>query len=122
MPADPHDIPALIAALGEAAVGSRKLDERVAFAAGYKRSRLGIDGGFDWVTPDRTLSCLPEFSTSLDAALTLVPDAETARVWLTIGAPRAWASIDPIRVHQAATPALAMCCAALTARSIKRSS
>ena len=30
MPADPHDIPALIAALGEAAVGSRELDDREA--------------------------------------------------------------------------------------------
>ena len=103
---DPHDLSALIAALGEAAVGSRELDERIALYVGWA------------VQPDgQAQAGIPAYSTSLDAALTLVPVAETVRVWLTIGAPGAWASIDPIRVHQAATPALAMCCAALRSRS-----
>ena len=127
MPADLHDLSALLTALEEAAVGSRELDERVAFAAGYKRSRLGIDGGFDWVAPDRTLSILPEFSTSLDAALTLVPMGHprwTLRLeivghgsrGLSHNARITWPSYESY--GNGSTPALAMCCAALQARSI----
>ena len=106
MLSDPHDIPALIAALAEAAVGGRELDERIALYV----SCAGQPAG-------QAQAGIPAYSTSLDAALTLVLDAETIRVWLTIGAPGAWASIDPSVPHKAATPALAMCCAALRTRS-----
>ena len=103
---DPHDLSALIAALEAAAEGSRELDERIALYVGWA------------VQPDgQTQVGIPAYSTSLDAAQTLVPVAETVRVWLTIGAPGAWASIDPSVPHKAATPALAMCCAALRSRS-----
>ena len=106
MPADSNDIPALIAALQDATVGSRELDERIALYVGWA------------VQPDgQAQAGIPAYSTSLDAAQTLVPVAETVRVWLTIGAPGAWASIDPSVPHKAATPALAMCCAALRTRS-----
>ena len=103
---DPHDLSALLTALEAATEGSRELDERIALYVGWA------------VQPDgQAQAGMPAYSTSLDAALTLVPDAETVRVWLTIGAPGAWASIDPSVPHKAATPALAMCCAALRTRS-----
>ena len=105
---DPHDIPALIAALEAAAVGSQALDYEIARLVGWEPTACDMACGDD--EP-------PEFSVNMHAALTLVPDAETVRVWLTIGAPGAWASIDPSVPHKAATPALAMCCAALRARS-----
>ena len=106
MLSDPHDLSALIAALEAAAVGSRELDERIALCVGWA------------VQPDGQMQAgMPAYSTSLDAAQTLVPVAETVRVWLTIGAPGAWAAIDFSVPHKAATPALAMCSAALRARS-----
>ena len=119
MSADPHDLSALIAALQEATVGSRELDERIALASGYKRSRLGIGGGFDWVAPDRTLSVLPEFSTSLDASLRLVPigmqwEVSTSSFHDGTDAFQAYVYDYGSDGH---TPALAMCCAALRARS-----
>ena len=105
MLSDPHDLSALIAALEAAAVGSRELDERIALYVGWA------------VQPDgQTQAGIPPYSTSLDAALTLGPDAETVHVWLTIEELGACASIDPSVPHKAATPALAMCCAALASR------
>ena len=123
------DLTALLAELQDATDGSRELDMRVALASGYKRSRLGIGGGFDWVAPDRTLSFLPEFSTSINAALTLVPDGMWwlldkrrtrpdgalygAQIMLRSGHGYA---VDVVAETEAHTPALAMCCAALRSK------
>ena len=108
MPADPHDIAALIAALQDAAEGSRELDERIALCVGWA------------VQPDgQAQARIPAYSTSLDAAVTLTQDSadwlvrKAAQVldgkpaYALAGKQWAWA----------ATPALAMCCAALRARS-----
>ena len=110
MLADPNDIPALIAALQDAAVGSREMDERIALYVGWA------------VQPDgQAQAGMPAYSTSLDAAMTLVPDGRTwcinsPPLWLENGLFRA--NVINVSGHQcdAATPALALCCAALRSK------
>ena len=110
MISDPHDLFALIAALEAATVGSRELDERIALHVGWA------------VQPDgQAQAGIPAYSTSLDAALTLVPDGRTWRInspplWLENGLFRA--NVINVSGHEcdAATPALALCCAALRSK------
>jgi len=73
----------VLTALSAATVGSRELDEMIARAAGWylvhaaeSYSQAAGDQEFDqWHEPDNTpASFLPEFSDSIDAALTLVPE------------------------------------------------
>ena len=115
MLSDPHDLSALIAALEAAAVGSRELDERIALHVGWA------------VQPDGQMQAgIPAYSTSLDAALTLVPDG----MWWLLGKGRTRPdeplygakillrsghgyAVDVVAETEAHTPALAMCCAAL---------
>ena len=110
MPADPHDMPALIAALEAATVGSQALDYEIARLVGWEPTACDMACGDD--EP-------PAFSVNLHAALMLVPDDAD---WLVR---KAGDVLDGKPMHGlvgrhgawAATPALAMCCAALRARS-----
>ena len=118
MPADPHDMSALIAALQNATEGSRELDERIALYVGWA------------VQPDGQVQAgMPAYSTSLDAAVALVPDG----MWWLLGKGRTRPDeplygaqimpshndldVAPYSVGEGHTPALAMCCTALRARS-----
>ncbi len=117
------DLSAVIAELEGAAAGSRKLDEAIGKSQGY---REGVNIGMS-----------PRYTTSLDAALTLVPEG-WCLFGLRQGDPtlsksnpdnRCWASIKPhqqnddgwvigVQGSPAETPALALCIAALKARSV----
>ena len=112
----------LIAALTEATGPDRELDAAIAVAKGWNRRE-----GSDWFTPpnltvNHHISELPRYTASIDAALTLRPEGALyaienydshgvypehvrASAWVQ-GAARAFA----------ATPALAICTAALKAR------
>lgn len=64
----------LISKLEAATEGARWLDEEVAVAVGWTRKDVKHD--FKWKAPDDQLYILPpRYTTSLDAALTLVPDS-----------------------------------------------
>jgi hypothetical protein len=92
----------LIARLEAAAEGSRELDAAIAVAV--------FGGG------SHDPGTAPHFTTSLDAALTLVPEG---RGWLmrSVGG-RGFAAISNAgEASQAKTPALALCIAALKARA-----
>ena len=118
----------LIERLESAAIGGRDLDAEIALAIGYVTER---DGNLFFGNKDHTtlvLECdyydhggaapeLPHYTTSLDAAMTLVPDGygavsaslnERGASSMRIGHPYVFGN--------GATPALALCIAALKAR------
>ena len=114
----------LIARLEQAEVGSRELDRAVALALGWAIKRWPNGQGEDWRRIDGTLVLNTNFSTSLDAALTLVPTGWHWTVYDTDGLGRGYAcaqveppeySYEPISAD-AVTPALALCIACLRAR------
>ena len=104
------EIDTLIRELEEATEGSRKLDEKIHKAIG--------DPGAD----DPRLFAFehgdypPHYTTSIDAALTLVP--EGCRWDIQQDKTAAFASIDGETTGRCATPALALCIAALQDRSL----
>ena len=101
----------LIAKLEAASEGSRELDTLVCEVKG--------------ACPDGVRFCpglCPSYTTSLDAALTLVPEGYRYRFWAhhtgVSGAsvfPHGGGTLS--RAHDAPTPALALCIAALKART-----
>lgn len=111
---------ALIELLESATEGSRELDVEIVFAlypeSIYQPQCVGEEPIF-WSEPYYKQEC-PAFTTSIDAALTLVPDG---RIW-TLGT---YADHSGYRAAldsqsestKAATPALALCIAALKARA-----
>lgn len=112
------DIAALIERLETATVGSRGFDYEIHCAIGWRDCDQG-----GWIRgTDCTGQGWPDYTTSLDAALTLVPDGKR---WQAGWSPRVlknecgFAIIeyrDGKTAEQAATPALALCIAALKAR------
>lgn len=101
----------LIERLEAATEGSRELDEEIAQAIFPKLKRRHAS----WYIDDVRTNIEP-FSTSLDAALTLVPEGlmwdVESRGAAFVGDPKM-----PSRMFEmAATPALALCIAALKAR------
>jgi hypothetical protein len=124
------EISALIEKLEAAKVGSRELDADIFRIIGlteaqerHCREWCRMDGRTD-LTRDRYIAAwAASFTTSLDAALTLVPEA---RQWTLESTPRETAATvyldwerDPYDKYSAfnATPALALSIAALKARS-----
>ena len=133
----------LIKKLEQAEAGSRELDERIAFIVRWRpnekddpRSALSFamheskhDYGTAWIAhrPMNPLWHIPFYTTSLDSALTLVPEGwawfvekigepfttGSARLWI----PAQWTQGLPKEqfIQDAATPALALCIAALRA-------
>lgn len=106
--------------------GGYKLDGDIAKAIGWTYRYREEAHSWGWCRPGTDThfdSRPPAFSTSLDAAMSLVPEG-----WRSInqeqqkmedGSIRCWASIDawPASPKRCATPALALCAAALRARA-----
>ena len=127
------DLDTLIAELEQASEGSRDLDARVALAAGWLR-KFGDDGRTYWKHGDDSWLAIsdggPDFypTTSIDAALTLVPEGFVWGVGTDIDEgpsavltryPADYKTGDGFEYHEhttAATPPLALCIAALKAR------
>jgi hypothetical protein len=113
----------------------RELDTLIAPHAGWKEAgKLSVMGSKmpAWLPPgksgaDNKVLKVPAFTASLDAAMTLVPEgwdwsAGTGRGtgWATLGLPdddQMGGSSDDEVSCDAATPALALCAAALRARA-----
>jgi len=108
---------------------SRELDAEIALAVGWTTAvpALSHPDNHWWYPPGRHLDqdarqACPQFTASLDAALTLVPE----RWHATIHARPDWPGVElhefplpcrKIPFLHAATPALALCAAALRARA-----
>ena len=87
--------------------GDRELDEEIGAAIG-KPSHFTDDEGSRFRITRR-------YTASLDAAMSLVPEGD---LHLEIKRGKVWAFVgSPIRAATAATPALALCAAALRARA-----
>ena len=112
----------LIRKLANAECGSRELGDEVLLAVGWKHTSVGYFHGpiYRWSAGDGKPSCAeedrPNPTTSLDAALTLVPEGWS---WLS-GSEESWVwpSGGMSKGHRvwAKTPAIALCIAALKAR------
>jgi hypothetical protein len=120
----------LIARLESAAEGSRDFDYRIAQVIGNKWMEGVREGDSPPFAPrsiaDRTI---PRYTTSVDAALTLVPDGWVVanisqndnRLWWTCLNRGYRTSYDATAIAgDLATPALAVCVAALRARTADR--
>lgn len=130
----------LIKKLEAATEGSRELDADIAFAVGWTYEKRGRDRKPWWRKPEaerdsdtassRFWSQYPkeEFTTSIDAALTLVPEGwRVAYLWEAVkpedrpwwGAQlsrdKPYKTMSPVLGKE--TPALALCIAALKARA-----
>jgi hypothetical protein len=99
------------------------LAERVEQATGPDRD-LDRDIAAVILSYDRADTLLPLYTASLDAAMTLVPEGweeiRQEQVRMTDGTVRCWASVgsvDAAMTKRCATPALALCAAALRART-----
>lgn len=113
----------LIAALEAADEGSRELDDAIADAIWGQRQPITRPGGHMRMCWQRDTafpcSISPYFTTSLDAAVTLVPDGWE---WHVSASGKVVVRIDESGLDEhyiqanARTPALALCIAALRAR------
>jgi len=116
----------LIERLEAAESGSRELDAEIAKEVGYTFMETWTLSEEYWIgpapAPDKPV-VLPRFTTSLDAALTLVPEGFWTR--LIIATPPV-AEVNPNNIESvdgkviATTPALALCIAALKARESEK--
>jgi len=109
------DLDTLISDLERATEGSRELDYAIAKEIGW---RFSGEESFKEYWQDATTDewkQLPWWTTSLDSALTLVPEGSRWDVQQDYTC--AFASIDGVTTGRVATPALALCIAALTARN-----
>lgn len=103
----------------EAATGpDRELDAAIALLYGWT-----VHKGDNWIGPHGQIS-VPEFTGSLDAALTLVPEGQGCTIVQNIGGfphrATVWTAkgaVGDIQGQPGATPALALSAAALRARA-----
>jgi hypothetical protein len=125
-----RDLPSLILALEQATEPSRKLDAQIAVAVGW-RERGGMFG-WEWISPGGRMAELPFYTRSLDAAMGLVPDgcewrvakhmhgwSGQTKVFTNEAKISRWELLGTKTISEAAsgaTPALALCLAALRAR------
>ena len=127
----------LIARLEAAAEGSRELDEEIAFATEWRpidwapsaesfaEHEQKHDYATAWIAhaPWHNTWPIPHYTTSLDAALTLVPEGwqwDVRCAEFPQSCPTAFCWPPGVRsghADEAATPALAFCIAALKARA-----
>lgn len=116
-------LPDLIAKLEAASEGSRELDGQIALVLGLAPAGAQLHRSLDpargwWVPGKGPFSgdfwLPPHYTTSINAALTLVPDGQAYAVLVyasaAIGEPPQFGD------HEAPPPALALCIAALKAR------
>lgn len=119
----------LIARIEAAKEGSRELNHEIAVAIGWCFGGGRPKGGL-WKSPDGKMNfdTVPDFSGSLDAALTLVPDDSSVTLQFDHKtscdfSPSAEVypyGSEPKKPSYASTPALALCIAALEAREARR--
>lgn len=111
----------LIEKLEAASEGSRELDLWISHLAGKHGSTFHHNEAFERIQRGRKLldmKWLPHYTTSLDTALSLVPEGKlwTVSNYNGFGQCEAWFD-DGDFCHPAATPALALCIAALKTRA-----
>lgn len=125
----------LIERLQKAGEGSRELDAEIALAVGYHCQPDGYGEGDAWTTPEgRSLPSIgrmgarpPAFTTSIDAALSLVPEGWRVDELSESQRGRFWSMLRPREykeglfyvTDEGASFALAICIAALRAREDK---
>ena len=124
----PNDLLRLIERLGQATEGSRELDAEIWLHSGDRYAGIYKDSRIINADRDYRLSRAPTYTTSIDAALTLVPEgcafyrlnqySEGANLqpwgWgAHVRKPNTWIEVGESR----ATAALALCIAALKARA-----
>jgi hypothetical protein len=117
------DIAKLIERLEGAKAGSRELDALVFEAATGQSSWLEVPGYGEGVTVRKAISGLPEYTSSIDAALTLVPEGAEYSISTLYGV--AWIEL-PLNCGDGESPhfvrrkdgnvPLALCIASLKAR------
>lgn len=104
---------------------SRRLDAQIATFAGWQRKVIQLNDsdriGVLWLYPGETVSRLPAFTESLDAAIELVavilPASTYAVSWFKVGERTEFkAAFEGSGDSIAATPAMALCAAALRCR------
>ena len=106
----------LIKRLENAEKGSRELDKAIARALGF-RIAASTGGPMIMRQNDNVASWdLPHYTTSLDAALTLVPEEFDWLVSHVNGGLTIFAQVGPGKEYFAETAPLALCIAALKAR------
>lgn len=124
------DIAALIAKLKAATGGSRELDHEIASAVGHAK-QVVVNGdpdiAYDPPYPNGGPRCNPvRYTTNIDAALTIVPfpaqvnltmTHSTEQAYCAIWRNRRYADCAPDHDHIRATPAIAICIAALKVRA-----
>ncbi|MDX1017153.1 MULTISPECIES: hypothetical protein [Sinorhizobium] len=111
----------LISDLEKAEAGNRLWDGPIGLVVGWKRKveYIKADGNESarkviWFLPDGSEGRVPNFTSSLDAALLLARTVAPNDVWgVSYAAGRGTAMIGNMRYSEAATPALALCIAAL---------
>jgi hypothetical protein len=126
----------LIARLENATEGSSDLSWAIAEALGWSKMWSGMtiylppgetEADYDAGNAEGACGAFPAYTTSIDAALTLVPSPSWDHIQLHFGPPGAWSAevgywhigdkkIDPLCEGHHQTPALALCIAALRAR------
>jgi hypothetical protein len=114
---DPTTLLALAERCEQAAGPDRELDAEIALAIGYTREKKGRERIAWWRNPkgqqigyDGWHNFPPSFTASLDAAVTLVPEGCGWMVMNNAAKVGRWPS-------RGATPALALCAAALRAKA-----
>ena len=119
--------PTLLADLAAASGPDRELDARVALCAGWKKP--GHHGGYSEIVGvrpgGRGFAAVPRYTASIDAALTLVPEGWGWKADCGLGFGHSF-TVGHVGVNKlfdrpegwgkAATPAIALCIAALKAR------
>ncbi len=113
----------LIAELERATEGSRAMSKAVAIAAGWIH-QPEVNHNFKWRCPrghDRPHSAVPDYTESLDAALTLVPEGAYWAVRVSMS--KFAGVVTPlgcvVKDCVANTPALALCIASLKGQAMK---
>ncbi len=105
----------LIAELEAAPEGSRKLELGIAIAINWHEKGISLrEHRAKYPAGNQTFWHFPNWTRSLDAALTLVP--ERCRWDIQQDRTAAFASVDGDTTGRMGTPALALCVAALRAR------
>ncbi len=110
-------VDSLIADLAKASGANRQLDARIALAVGFRRISDSDPVGSKpiWLSPSgEQINTIPFYTRSLDSAFRLVSSAGSAEDWAFGWEPGiASARLGDDLPCEAATPALALCIAAL---------
>lgn len=114
---------ALLAKLEAATGPSRELDEAITRAIGFKLAGYSANVPIWWNPDDKYVGVAPHYTSSLDAAMTLVPEGSWWWLHHQVAYPtddgyqaEVWPLIPPYLKSRAPTAALALCIASVRAR------